>query len=90
MRLSKKQLAIIALVICLASSSVTYAVLFMARHVDFSGGIIATEGTIEVYDDDGTTPLTAYDFSLFTGGIADYKYKAFFINNTGTVPVYVY
>ena len=90
MHFSRKHLAIIALVVILAVTNVTLAVqLYMTKSVNISGGV-QTVGTIEVYDEDGTTPLTSYDFPLWNPGEGGLLTKNFFINNTGNVMVYVY
>jgi hypothetical protein len=89
MKFSKKQLVIIAVVAILAIANVALAVLYMTRNVDISGGV-SVIGDIEVYEDDGTTTLTSFDFPNFTGAIGEVKYLYFFVNNTGNVPVYVY
>jgi len=68
MKLSKKQLALIALVIVLVISNIAFAVLYMTRDVTITGGV-STVGSIEVYKDDGTTLLTSIDFPNFTGGV---------------------
>jgi len=88
-KLSKKQIALIALAAILVVSNIAFAVLYMTKHVEITGGV-ETYGAIEVYDDDGVTPLTSIDFPNFTGGIEGWQSKWFFINNTGTSPVYVY
>ena len=88
--MSRKQfLAIIALMLMLITSSVAFAVLYMTKSVTITGGV-SVVGAIEVYDEDGVTPLTDYDFSLFTGGTPESLQKYFFINNMGNQPVYVY
>ena len=89
MKLSKKQLALIALVAILVVTNITFAVLYMTKNVHFTGGV-SVIGSIEVYDDTGTTPLTNIDFDNFTGGVALTREQIFFINNTGNQPVYVY
>ncbi len=90
MKLSKKQiLGIIALLITLTSTSVAFAVIYMTKSVNITGGV-SVVGAIEVYEDDGTTPLTSYDFPNFTGGQGLNQFMNFFINNTGNQPVYVY
>lgn len=88
MDFNRKYLAIITLVVILAVINVTLAVLYMTKNVDISGGV-QTVGSIEAYDEDGVTPLTSYDFSLFTPGGAGVLTKTFFINNTGSVDLYV-
>lgn len=89
MKLSKKQLALIALVIVLVIGNIAFAYLYMTRDVTITGGV-STIGSIEVYDDDGVTEWTSYNFPNFTGGVAATAHKHFFINNTGNQPVYVY
>jgi hypothetical protein len=89
MQFSKKNIAIVALVLILAASNIAFAVLYMTKNVSISGGV-ATAGAIEIYDSDGTTPLTSYDFPLFTGGTSQGFTRNFFVNNTGNTPVYVY
>lgn len=89
MQSSKKNMAIIALVIILAASNVALAVLYMTKNVNISGGV-SVLGAIELYEEDGVTPFTSYDFPLFTGGTVGNFFKYFFINNTGNQPVYVY
>lgn len=89
MKLSKKQLALIALVIVLVISNVAFAVLYMTRDVTITGGV-SVVGSIEVYEDDGVTVLTSFDFDNFTGGVAQMPTLDFFINNTGNQPLYVY
>jgi fermentation-respiration switch protein FrsA (DUF1100 family) len=88
MQFSKKNLAIIGLVIILAATNVAFAVLYMTKNVNISGGV-ATVGAIEVYGADGVTPLLSYGFPLFTGGTYQVFTTDFFINNTGNVAVYV-
>jgi len=89
MKLSKKQLALIALVIVLVISNIAFAVLYMTRDVTITGGV-SVVGSIEVYEDDGVTVLTSFDFDNFTGGVAQVRMLDFFINNTGNQPLYVY
>lgn len=90
MNLSKKQvLGIVALLILFATTSVVFAVLYMTKSVTITGGV-SVVGEIEVYDEDGETVLTSFNFENFTGGTSETKFKVFFINNTGNQPVYVY
>jgi len=89
MKLSKKKLALIALVVALAIGNITLAILYVTRDVDITGGV-SVIGSIEVYQDDGTTLLTNIDFDNFTGGVLQTYSTTFFINNTGNQPVYVY
>ena len=86
--LSRKQFAFVALVAILAATNIGLAVLYMTKNVSISGGV-QTVGSIEVYDEDGVTPLTSYDFPLWAPGEAGVLTKTFFINNTGSVDVYV-
>lgn len=79
---------LITLVAILVISNLGFAILYMTKNVNISGGVQAL-GAIEVYDEDGVTPLTSYDFSLFTPGEAGVLNKTFFINNTGSVDLYV-
>ncbi len=89
MKLGKRRLAIIALVVVLVAINIALAVLYMTKDVTITGGV-SVVGSIEVYDDDGTTVLTSYEFVNFTGGQPETAFKNFFINNTGNQPVYVY
>lgn len=91
MHLSKKHLAIVALTVILVVTNIAFAVLYMTKSVNISGGVIEAVGAIEVYDSDGVSPLASCDFPLFTaGGTWTGFTKNFFINNTGSQPVYVY
>lgn len=91
LKLSKKQLAIAALVIgSFLVVNIGLALYFMSAQVDISGGVVATVGSIAVYQSDGETPLVSHDFPLFMGGYPYSWTVEFFINNTGDVPVYVY
>jgi hypothetical protein len=90
MKLSRKLLTVLmGSILVLGVSNVVFAFLYMSRNVDITGGVDAT-GSIEVYDTDGVTIMTSYDFPNFTGGVAEWSYKYFYINNTGNQPVYVY
>ena len=87
MKLSKKQLTVlIGVVFVLGLSNVGFALMYMSRDVGITGGV-STVGSIEVYESDGVTVLTSYDFSNFTGGVEETSYKEFFINNTGNRPI---
>jgi len=77
------------LIIVLVISNIAFATLFLTKLVG-AGNVVSVVGAIEVYDSDGVSPLTNYDFPLFTGGAADTFLKYFFVNNTGNQPVYVY
>lgn len=89
MQFSRKTIAIIALVIILVASNVAFAVLYMTKNVNITGGV-SVVGSIELYEDDGVTPFTSYDFPLFIGGQSESFDIYFFINNTGNQPVYIY
>jgi hypothetical protein len=69
MHLSRKTIAVIALVIILAATNVALALLYMTKNVNLTGGVSAV-GAIEIYQEDGVTPLTSHDFPLFIGGTA--------------------
>jgi len=77
------------ILIGLLISSTVFASLYFTKHVDADNGV-SVDGTIEAYDSDGVSPLTNYDFPLFTGGTAETCLKDFFVNNTGNQPVAVY
>jgi hypothetical protein len=77
------------IIIALSFSSFFLAALYFTKHVDAGSGVSA-DGSIEVYDSDGASPLTSYDFPLFTGGSAETLLKDFFIINAGNQPVSVY
>lgn len=82
-------MAIIAVISILAVTNIALAVLYMTKTVSISGGV-SVVGLIEVYDADGTTPLTNINFANFTGSTIESRDNFFFINNTGTVDVFVY
>jgi hypothetical protein len=69
--------------------NIIFTPLFFIKHVNSYNGITVI-GEIEVYDSDGISPLTSYDFPLFSGGTSDTFHKHFFIKNTGNQPVSVY
>lgn len=77
------------LILVLLVSNLVLAALFLLKPVSAHNGI-STAGEIAVYDSDGTTPLTGYDFPLFSGGLTDTFTKRFFIRNVGSDPVSVY
>jgi hypothetical protein len=90
MKLSIKQLPVlVGFILILGFSNVVFALLYMSRDVDITGGV-SVVGSIEVYEIDGVTVMTSYDFLNFTGGVEEISYKEFFINNTGNQPVYVH
>lgn len=88
MHLSRKHLAIIALVVVLTVTNIALAAYYMTKNVNISGGVQAV-GSIEAYYEDGVTVLTSFDFPLFNPGEAGVLTKSFFINNTGSVDLYV-
>jgi hypothetical protein len=89
MKLSRKQLPVlIGIILILGVGNVAFALLYMSRSVDITGGV-SVVGTIEVYDEDAVTIMTSYDFPNFTGGVAGEGIKYFYINNTGNQPVNV-
>lgn len=69
--------------------NIIFVTLYFTKQVDAYNGI-TVQGTIEVYNSNGISPLTSYDFPLFTGGTSDTFHKLFFLNNTGNQPVSVY
>jgi hypothetical protein len=87
--LKKKSILIIAAFVILILINVTFAVLYLTRDVNITGGV-SVNGDMQVYDDDGVTVLTSFDFTNFTGGVSEEKEQVFFINNTGNQPLYVY
>jgi hypothetical protein len=76
------------LIIVLVIINIAFATLFLTKRAG-AGNVVSVVGAIEVYDSDGISPLTSYDFPLFIGGIADTFLKNLFVNNTGNQPVYV-
>jgi hypothetical protein len=77
------------LIIVSVIGNIAFATLLLAEQAG-AANVMSVVGTIEVYDSDGETPMTSYDFPLFTGGSAETFVKDFFVNNTGNQPVYVY
>lgn len=77
------------LIVILVMSNIIFATLYFSKQVDAKNGITVI-GEIEVYDSDGISPLTSYNFPLFVGGTNETFNKNFFINNTGNQPVSVY
>jgi len=88
--LSRKQAAIVVLVVVLVASNVALAILYMQKNVNISGGVEAS-GAIEVYDADGVTSMASISFLKFDGSSQfQTRTKFFFVNNTGNTPVVVY
>lgn len=83
-------MALIALVAVLVVSNIAFAVLYMTRDVNITAGVESAQGSIEVYQGDGVTVLTSFDYPNFTAGVYNEWTQDFFINNTGNTPVYVY
>lgn len=77
------------LIVILVMSNIIFATPYFTKQVEAYNGITAY-GEIEVYDSNGVSPLTSYDFPLFLGGTSDNFHRYFFINNTGNQPVSVY
>jgi len=86
--LSKKRIAIIALLLTLGVTNVALAYLYMNKDVTISGGV-ASSGAIAIYQADGQTEMTSINFPLFQGAQQSAT-RFFFVNNTGNVPVNVY
>ena len=77
------------LIVILVVINFIFTPILFIKNVDSYNGITVI-GDIEVYDSDGVSPLTSYDFPLFAGGTSDIFHKHFFVNNTGNQPVLVY
>ncbi len=77
------------LIIASVIGNIVVVTLLLAEQAG-AASVVSVVGAIEVYDSDGETPLTSYDFPLFTGGSAETFTKDFFVNNTGNELVYVY
>ena len=88
MRITKKKIALIALILTLAATNATLAVMYLQKDVSITGGV-ATQGAIEIYQADGTTPLTTLDFPLFTADPSTHT-VTFYVENTGNVATVVY
>jgi hypothetical protein len=86
--LSKKRIAVIALLITLIATNVALAVIYMNKDVTISGGV-ASSGAIAIYQADGQTEMTSINFPLFQG-TQQSATQFFFVNNTGNLPVVVY
>ena len=89
MRITKKKIALIALILTLAATNATLAVMYLQKDVSITGGV-ATQGSIEVYQADGTTPLTTFDFPLFTANPPHTHTVTFYVENTGNVATVVF
>ena len=87
--LTKKQATLLALVIALIATNVTFAVVYFTKNVTITGGV-KTSGQIEVYEADGVTIKNTLAFEDFYAGTSDSDTEYFMIKNLGTVTVYVY
>jgi hypothetical protein len=85
---SKRQIAIFAVIVALATANIAMAAFYMNRDVTVSGGV-KSSGTIEIYKDDGQTVMTSVPIPLFEGGTHS-NTTYFWVNNTGNMPVAVY
>lgn len=88
MKLSKRQIAIVALILTLASTNVALAAVYMNRDVMITGGV-ASSGTIEIYEEDGQTIMNSIAYPLFQGSTNTYNHF-FWVKNIGNLPVAVY
>lgn len=86
--MSKKRVAIIALLLTLGVTNVALAVMYLNKDVTISGGV-ASSGAIAIYQADGQTEMTSIAFDPFQG-TQQSATQFFFVNNTGNVPVAVY
>lgn len=88
MQLTKKLVAIVALILTLSSTTVAFAVLYMNKDVTVSGGVAAS-GTIAIYKEDGITEMTSIPIPLFQG-TSHTNTTFFWVKNIGNMPVAVY
>ena len=88
MNLNKKRIAILALILALVATNVSFAYMYMNKDVTISGGV-KTTGAIAVYKEDGVTELATIAIPLFEGSTHS-NTTMFYIKNTGNVPVDVY
>ncbi len=86
--LSRKQWAIVAVIIALVATNITLAYEYMNKDVTISGGV-KTVGAIAVYKEDGITELTTIAIPLFEGSTQT-NTTMFYIKNTGNVQANVY
>lgn len=89
MEFSRKQLLVIStVIILLATSSITFAYIFVSHKVYLSGGV-STEGAVVTYKEDGSL-LEAFDFEDFhpTPFVQSQVYN-FVIENVGNSLCYV-
>lgn len=89
MNLSKKQfLAIVAVISLLATSTFAFAALYITKSASITGGV-ATVGDITLFEEDGITEWTSFDFPLCEPFEWSDDFFTFSLNNTGNTPVYV-
>jgi hypothetical protein len=88
MHLSKSKIVILIAILTLAATNIALAAFYMNRDVTVSGGV-ATSGTIEIYKEDGLTPMTAIPIPLFQG-TTHTNSTFFWVKNIGNMPVAVY
>jgi hypothetical protein len=90
MKFSKKLLTVlVGVILTLGVGNVAFALLFMSRDVNITGGV-STVGSIELYEEDGVTVFTSYSYPNFTGGLPEISTKTFLIINTGNQLVNVF
>ncbi len=75
------------MVLTLLATNIALAAVYMTKTVTITGGVQET-GTIEVYQEDGTTTLNTLTIPEFQGTTHS-NYTYFFVNNTGNMPVKV-
>jgi len=74
----------IAMTIC----SIVLATLCFTKPVE-ARNQVATIGEIKVYNENGISELTSYDFPLFAAGTPGTHLKWFVVRNTGKQPVHI-
>jgi hypothetical protein len=75
---------ILSLMIC----SAILASIYFTKQVQATNKVV-TIGEIKLYNEDGCTEVTSYNFPLFRGGTFDTYSKWFFIRNTGKQPLQI-
>ncbi len=88
MQLSKRQITALGLALTLTVINIAVATVYMNKDVMVTGGV-ATSGTIEVYEEDGTTIMNSIAMPQFQGTTQTINHF-FWVKNTGNVPVAVY
>ena len=76
------------LIVTLMVCSVALVALCFTKQAEAANKVVTT-GEIEVYGEDGLSPMASYDFSLFKAGISGTHFNCFFVKNTGRLPVWV-